>query len=168
MEEKWKEYEYRGIIYKVSNYGRIIGARGKILKTRLDEDGYLSVTLGGEHKGRSGVRVHRIVALLFVENSNPNKYVEVNHKDFNRENCRADNLEWTTHSNNINYSMNKGRLKGKTQGSFNGRATFTEEDIIQIRLLYKEGNKISEIAKQFNSKWSTINNIVKRLTWKHI
>ena len=27
---------------------------------------------------------------------------------------------------------------------------------------------IKELANIYNSKWSTVNNIVKRLTWKHI
>jgi len=41
--------------------------------------------------------VHRIIAKLFVEGD---KSLEVNHIDMNKENCRADNLEWVTKSDN--------------------------------------------------------------------
>ena len=42
MTEEWKEYEFKNLKYKVSNYGRIIGlGRNKELKTRLNYDGYL-------------------------------------------------------------------------------------------------------------------------------
>ena len=113
MTEEWKEYEFKNLKYKVSNYGRIIGlGRNKELKTRLNYDGYLYVTLG-ESGNRTSRPVHRIVAELFVPNDNPSIKTEVNHLDTNRQNPRSDNLEWTTHIDNINYSVELGKYKGK-------------------------------------------------------
>ena len=43
--EEFKIYTFDGLTYKVYRDGTIIGARGKI-KTRLNKDGYLQVTLG--------------------------------------------------------------------------------------------------------------------------
>ena len=106
MEEKWKDYSYGNLKYRVSNYGRVIGlGRNRELKHRLDGDGYLSVTVG-DMKNRTRMRVHRIVASLFVDN--PNQFNEVNHIDRNRANPRADNLEWTTHKENIAHSHQQG------------------------------------------------------------
>jgi len=41
--------------------------------------------------------VHRIIAKLFVPGD---KSLTVNHKDMNKANCGASNLEWITHSEN--------------------------------------------------------------------
>lgn len=168
-EEIFKNFEFDGMHYKIGNFGTIYGVRfkDKPLKQRLNRDGYLMVTLGREKGKRTAFPVHRLVALLFVPN--PNGYPEVNHKDYNRANPRYDNLEWVTHKDNVTYSSCEGRYKGNVNGSKNGRATFVEKDVIEIRrLYYEEGYKICEIVKMFNSKWSTINNIITRNTWKHV
>lgn len=47
---------------------------------------------------------------------------EVNHKDYNRTNYHADNLEWVSHKNNISYSSSVGRYSEGRRGSHNGRA----------------------------------------------
>ena len=49
------------------------------------------------------VSVHRLVAMAFVNNPNPDKYKEVNHIDENKLNNNADNLEWCTRSYNQKY-----------------------------------------------------------------
>ena len=43
--------------------------------------------------------VHRIIALCFVPN--PQGLPEVNHIDGDMTNCRADNLEWVSHRQNM-------------------------------------------------------------------
>ena len=168
MKEIWKDYTYGNLEYKVSNYGKVIGkGRGKELKQRLNEEGYIEVTMGDkEHRTR--IRVHRLVAILFVENPNPELYNEVNHIDRNRANPRADNLEWTTHVDNVKYSYEKGGYDGVRVGSKNGRANLTDEQVIEIRRLYKEGVTQKELSVKYNVGWSTIHNIVFNLTWKHL
>ena len=47
MKEIWKDYTYGNLDYKVSNYGRVVGkGRGKELKQRVNEEGYIEVTMG--------------------------------------------------------------------------------------------------------------------------
>jgi hypothetical protein len=41
--------------------------------------------------------------------NNPNKYDQINHKDENKLNNCADNLEWCTAKYNINYGTGKYR-----------------------------------------------------------
>ena len=48
--------------------------------------------------------VHRLVAMAYIPNPDPEKYIEVNHKDFNKHNNNVDNLEWCTSSENIKHS----------------------------------------------------------------
>lgn len=109
--EEFKDFIFNGIKYKVGNFGTIIGAKGE-LKQRTNEDGYLIVTLGRKNN-RRGFSVHRLVAMCFVSNDDPENKTEVNHIDYNRQNPRYDNLEWVSHIDNIRHSVNGGRYKGK-------------------------------------------------------
>lgn len=109
LKEEWKFFEYGNLQYRISNYGTIIGlARGRELKQRLNEDGYLMVTLG-DMKHRTGHSVHRLVAINFIPN--PNNLPEVNHIDTNRQNPRVDNLEWCTHQDNVIHSCKLGNYE---------------------------------------------------------
>ena len=53
--------------------------------------------------------IHRIVAKTFVPN--PDNLEIVNHKDENKLNNRADNLEWCTTKYNAHYGKNTKRTK---------------------------------------------------------
>ena len=99
--EKWKPLiEFDG--YFVSSYGRVWSNKQKCryLETSTDNYGYHHVRLYVNGK-RHDKLLHRLVAETFV--ANPNRYKEVNHKDENKSNNRADNLEWCTRKYNILY-----------------------------------------------------------------
>jgi len=116
MTEIWKDIEgYEG--YQVSNMGRIrstdrliyhkhikryIKYKGKVLKASPCQGGYLRIS-------NPGIKVHRAVALAFV----PGYFegAEVNHKDENVKNNRADNLEWVTHKENISYGSHNSKVQ---------------------------------------------------------
>lgn len=55
--------------------------------------------------------VHRVVAELFVPNPDPERNNCVNHKNFNRWDNHASNLEWCTTKENTDYSRKAGRIK---------------------------------------------------------
>lgn len=100
--EKWLPvvgYEGR---YFVSNIGRVKNAYGKILRadTRL-KTGYKYVIL---RNGTSGfhANIHRLVAMAFIPN--PDNLPIINHKNENRADNRAENLEWCTQSYNLRVS----------------------------------------------------------------
>lgn len=165
MIEEFRDYEFDGMNYKVSNFGRVFGVRGE-LKQRFNEDGYPEVTLGKLKSKRTRVKVYRIVAEAFIPN--PNSLAEVNHIDMDRKNPRVDNLEWVTHQQNIEHSRKNGKYKGRLEGAKNIKAVLSEDDVLNARKMYSDGFKISEITKKLDSKYSTIFNIVKRKTWTHI
>ena len=100
--EEWKPirgYEGR---YMVSNMGRV-RSRTKILKASTGNI-YAQVILNnGDVRHRKTVTVHRLVAEAFVENPFPNEYKYINHKDENKRNNKADNLEWCTAKYNLTY-----------------------------------------------------------------
>jgi len=63
----------------------------------------------------------------------------------------------------------KEKISNATKGINNPRAILNEEQVIQIRKMYKEKNMtIIEICKLFNVGWSAISNIVKYKSWRHL
>jgi hypothetical protein len=58
--------------------------------------------------------VHRLVALAFVSNDDPDKKNQVNHKNGVRGDNRAENLEWVSCSENHKHSYD--HLKRKKHG----------------------------------------------------
>ena len=92
--------------YKCSNKGRIKNIKtNKILKGTNRPNGYAFIDLYNfeEHK-RKNAQIHRIVALLFVEN--PENKPCVNHIDGNKINNVYSNLEWCTHLENVRHAIN--------------------------------------------------------------
>lgn len=113
MEEKWKDISGYERLYEVSNLGRVrskdrivFGGRinrlapGCELNPRRNSCGYLRVQLC-KYGIKKWFFVHRLVAEAFV--SNPEDLPQVNHRDEDKKNNRADNLEWVTASDNCRY-----------------------------------------------------------------
>lgn len=87
MEEVWKPVKgYEGE-FLVSNLGRVMNNHGLVLKQIRSSTDNLVVTLKGKK-----VRVAKAVAQAFVPNPNCLEYQ--GYKDGNKDNCRADNIEW--------------------------------------------------------------------------
>ena len=90
--EEWKVIE--GFErYMVSNMWRIKSLIGKpkLLKPFITSGGYLMVKLSKNRKAYNR-RIHRIVAIAFVETDNKSK--EVHHVNENILDNRASNLQW--------------------------------------------------------------------------
>jgi hypothetical protein len=93
---------YEGV-YKVNKKGQVFSVRSnKVLRQYKRPDGYTQVTLTVNYKYKHWL-VHRLVAETFIDN--PTNKKEVNHKDFNRANNNANNLEWVTPKENTQYSV---------------------------------------------------------------
>ena len=94
--------------YIITKYGSVYNSqRKKFLAPAKNKGGYTFVGLsnGKEQKVFS---VHRLVALLFIDN--PNNYMEVNHIDFDKSHNNVDNLEWISHSDNMKHNFKKGNI----------------------------------------------------------
>ena len=120
MNKIWKPVSGFEGIYEVSNMGDVRSLdryvlrsdgikqfkKGVALTHTINQDGYPTVHLSKDGMSKR-IAVHILVATEFVDN--PNNCPEVNHIDFNRANCKWDNLEWVTHRDNILHTIKAGR-----------------------------------------------------------
>ena len=96
-------------MYVISKEGKLYSLRrGRFLKPFRNEKGYLVVELCKNGTRRS-CKLHRLVAETFV--ANPKGHTEVNHKDGNKTNNCAKNLEWCSRSENIKHAYDLGLRK---------------------------------------------------------
>lgn len=128
--------------YQVSNLGRIKGPL-KILTPITGSFGYQQVNLYRNKAGQTN-QIHILVLEAFVSEK-PEGY-EAHHKDGNKNNNRANNLEWVTrqehltkHSNNI----------------------LTIEQVQEIRQRYAAGGVTQiELAREFGYSQVAMHQII--------
>jgi hypothetical protein len=137
IEEIWKPIEGWESTYEISNWGRIktlerrVGAnRGQrlvkesIRKNNILPSGKVSVTIcDGTSKTFS---VDVLVARAFVPN--PNKFANVQHRDGDQNNCRADNLFWS--ASRARLTPKPRKIKGENRSCPNcGKRSFVEQKL---------------------------------------
>lgn len=169
---------------QVGDDGSVVGPSGRVLKPRLTNCGYLSVAvyICGKQKA---LTIHRLVAECFV----PGRADTVNHKDGNKKNNCAENLEWCSRSENSRHAIRMGLFvpkrpsaewiakaqergtaraaSGVHKGINNGMAKLTEDQVREIR--------VAPEAKYGESPWKTYGissvmyrNIKTYKSWSHI
>lgn len=112
--EVWKDIKgYEGL-YQVSDQGRVFSVRSSrcLTPTPVGKYRYLRVVLT-----KDGVNawcyVHRLVAEAFIPN--PDELPQVNHKDEDKSNNVANNLEFCTAAYNTRYGTRGKRIGEKLQ-----------------------------------------------------
>lgn len=176
--EIWKDIKGCEGRYQISNLGRVktmkgtaIDKRGRlstrkemILKNAITTNGYLNIYLGKPYSKM--FRVHRLVALHFIEN--PNNYPCLDHIDCNPLNANALNLRWCTLAMNQQYSIALGR-GNRPFGISKKDAKLTDEKVKEIRLLYKTGKYTHrKLAEIYEIDHSNITRALNGKLWKHV
>lgn len=90
--------------YFVSDSGRVYSTLSKRFLTPCMSNGYHQVALGGQRGKRIGI--HVLVAVAYI-GARPAGLV-VNHKNGNRTDNRAENLEWVTPRENVLHAYRIG------------------------------------------------------------
>ncbi len=134
------------------------------MRSFVGNSGYPTVRLCKGNKYTSFM-IHRLVAKAFVPN--PESKPEVNHKDGNKTNNSADNLEWVTTKENKRHACDAGLFDNR--GSKNGCAKLSEEQVIEIRRLYAtKAYRQQDLGDRFGVSQTMIGGIVRRVCWKHV
>ena len=99
-------------LYAATEDGQIWSYRKKkFLKS--SGTGYQVITLNDATGKGKQYLLHRIIATVFLPN--PDNLPEVNHKDEDKTNNAVSNLEWCTHSYNMDYGNTKQKQKEAMQ-----------------------------------------------------
>lgn len=120
MNEVWKPVNgYEGL-YEISSLGRVKSlprtvdngfnvrhTKEKILRKSYFANGYEKALLTMNGKSKC-FRVHRLVAIAFIDN--PNGFKEVNHINEDKTDNRVENLEWCDRLYNCNYGTRNEKV----------------------------------------------------------
>ena len=177
--ERFTECTYPNIPkgdYPIGNYGTIISRKCnkiKILKQKLNVDGYPIVNLQDVNKQSKQVRVHRLVAWEFCRGYDEKSHKTiVNHIDGVKTNSYYKNLEWTTIKYNNKHAHDMGLNKPHNRNN-------DEDYIHKICILLEKGlgpNNITKLlhpnmdpkSKEFNNKRSFISRIKNKINYLSI
>lgn len=161
--EFWKPIYYEGKNTRVivSNKGNLL-KHGKPVKLYDSGSGYLTFGLcaGTTRSGKSTTirkYLHRIVAETFIENEH--KLPQVNHKDGDKQNNMADNLEWVSKSANIRHMHSLG-LTSRGQVT---KVELSDAEVSHCYLRVKYyGESITDVAKSMSKSRTTISSIINK------
>ena len=174
VQDKIEIQGYEGL-YSVTSDGRVWShPKGTNTKNgrwlSLDNSGrYPVVGLMKDGKKKRHL-VHRLVAQAYVSNSN--NLPQVNHINGNRNDNRAENLEWVTSSENRIHAWNTGLQvatedhKASARKAGYGRRLLSMEQAKDIRAAYASGDiNQYELAAQYSTSQAVINGIVLNKTY---
>ena len=97
----------------------------KVLKPNITRNGYATVELFKEKESKR-LLIHRLVALAFIPNTDNKE--QVNHIDENKLNNAAENLEWCTPQENMNYGTRLSRQLRSVDYSSESRKRIAREN----------------------------------------
>lgn len=173
----WEKY------YEVSNKGRvrslgrsILKSNGysdyihrykpRLLKPSKNKNGYMEVKLS-KHSKSNSVKVHRLVAEAFIENTG-NK-PQVNHKNSDRADNNIHNLEWVTASENSIHAWNEGKhCRMKRSGEKAKSSKLKEVEVVFIKHWLQSGYFQKDIASTFSVSTSLISAINNGIAWSYL
>lgn len=170
---EWKGVPSLDNKYEVSSSGEVRNAKTKrVLHQYINRFGYKTMTVDPLPGVQKSVRVHRLVAEVFIGPC-PAGMV-VNHKDGNKQNNQAENLEYVTSTENNIHALKTGLrkpadMRGRVpHGENHLRATITKADADKIReLRAKTGYGPRKLSKMTGISTGIISGILYRNNWKY-
>lgn len=143
---------FRATKYLVTSRGEVYSEVVRRFLEPYTGGEYIQVNLGDDR-----FYLHRVVCEVY--HGLPSDRV-VNHKNGNRHDNRADNLEWCTQADNLRHAR---EVLGRT-----GRAKISEEDVVQVRVRYEAGETHKALANAFQVSLDIVRAITRGDSWRHV
>lgn len=141
--------------------GEIFNTRsGRFLKSKPARGGYLRV-----HIIKT---THKHILILEAHTGHRPSGMEVNHKNGIKTDNRLSNLEWCTKKENTRHAHRTGLCENRARGIRIHFGKLTDQDVLEIREMYKSGMNGKQIAPHFNVHWSTIYKVIKGKSHLHV
>lgn len=162
--EEWRPID--GWPYEVSSLGRVRWGPSSAYAGRIvpPVEQYPRIVLrrGREIRQRS---VHLLVAAAFLGKPSEGR-TEVNHRNGNKQDPSAANLEWLTRRENQIHAYDSGLQR---RGSGHGRAKLTDGQVRDIRQRYdgRYGQQTA-LAKEYGVSQALISKIARGEVWGHL
>ena len=149
--------------YYITDDGKVWSERTqKYLSFQYDKNGYVKVQMRSTDNKSHRYSIHRLV----LENFKPVEKMEnlqVNHIDGNKKNNNLTNLEWTTSEENIRHAIDNN-----LRATINGASKLTPEQVIEIYRRATNGERNSDLGKEFNIHPDQVGRIKNKKSWKEI
>jgi hypothetical protein len=137
--------------YFITEDGNVFsGKTNKFLKVQVSTTGYKGIMIKGKV-----FKIHRLVSIAFLTNTE--NYRCVNHIDGNKLNNNVDNLEWCSHSHNLQHAYDTGLRSAKNLRKY------ADDDVSEIDRLAKLNYRNIDIAEKLSIPLSVVQ---KRLSEK--
>ncbi len=172
--ETWKPFPGFESEYAVSDLGRVMSmprldssghhrVGGIIRKQNPNSHGYSALKLYRKDGTWKGVSVHWAVAVAFLGPYPAGK--NINHKNGDKMDNRAENLEYTTPSENLIHAYKYLGIVGP-RGEKQGKSKLTECYVLDIkRLLFDTTLSHSQIARLYHVTRECISRINQGKNW---
>ena len=148
----------------ITQEGEVFSSKKAKRKPKYTLTGYHEISIYfGKAIGRKYFRVHRLVAEYFVPN--PENKPFVNHKDGNKTNNHASNLEWVTHQENMEHAKNFGLVKRAEE---NLNSVISTEQAELVCALLSRGYRNKEISETVGCSMPIVSSIRYGISWMHI
>lgn len=161
--EDWRDVP--GYECQVDPTGQVRGKTGT-LKGWLDDDGYRRVHVRRDGAWRQ-VPVHLLICTAF-HGPRPTPDHEVAHGDGDRTRNAQDNLRWASPQEQSDDKVRHGTMAA---GEANGQAVLTDDEVRQIRALYRKGDaRVGQVglAARFEVSRLAIQRVVNGTGWTHV
>jgi transposase len=183
--EEWSNVPGLDKRYYVSSHGRVFTTgngryEARLIKLTQDRDGYLYTSFLSDDGKHITQPIHRLVAMLFCDGRSVERCV-VNHKDGNKWNNHASNLEWCTPTENTRHAADVlGTIKAGNDATLRKAERVIPRDVSsrrsslrrltdsQVRAIRRDSRSSEKIARDYGLNKSTILSIKRGETYRDI
>jgi len=132
------------------------GKTRELLKLKAGSTGYRTTKVENDNGHTYKMKVHRLVALAYIENALNKPYV--NHLDGDKLHNVYCNLEWTTAKENTEHAITEGLTRPK--GTDNGNCIHSTRLVKRVHIMRAEGCTYKHIAAELKVSFSWVDKVV--------